>query len=192
MTISTTFTPKDRAHWHDWLIQKQDKEKEVWVVYFKPASGRTGIGYEDSVEEALCFGWIDSLIKKIDEESYARKFNPRRPGSHWSACNKKRAEKLIAEGKMTSAGLAVYDPNAAPYADSQGQRILRSRTSIPATARQRLQRNPAAWKFFRQLPPYRQRQYVGWILSAKKKETQERRWKEVLATLEQGKPLGLK
>jgi uncharacterized protein YdeI (YjbR/CyaY-like superfamily) len=76
MKITKSFTPSNLAEWRDWLAKNYAREQEVWLVYFKPASGRTNIDYESSVEEALCFGWIDSIIQKIDEERYARKFNP--------------------------------------------------------------------------------------------------------------------
>jgi uncharacterized protein YdeI (YjbR/CyaY-like superfamily) len=87
MKITKSFAPSNLADWRDWLAKNHDHEQEVWLVYFKPASGKTNIDYESSVEEALCFGWIDSIIQKIDEEKYARKFNPRRLESKWSETN---------------------------------------------------------------------------------------------------------
>ncbi|HEY3371913.1 MAG TPA: hypothetical protein VGK10_13745 [Prolixibacteraceae bacterium] len=112
MKISRTIIASDGADWRAWLAANHDKEQEIWLVYFKAASGQTGVDYETSVEEALCFGWVDSIIQKIDEFKYARKFTPRRHGSIWSASNKHRVEKLILEGRMTPAGMAKYDPNA--------------------------------------------------------------------------------
>ena len=88
MKITKSFTPSNLAAWRNWLAQNPDREQEVWLVYFKPVSGKTNIDYESSVEEALCFGWIDSIIQKIDEEKYARKFNPRRLENKWSERNK--------------------------------------------------------------------------------------------------------
>ena len=97
MKMSQTFTAPDRQSWHDWLSEHGASESEVWLVYYKAAAGRPTISYQDSLEEALCFGWIDSLIQKIDEESYARKFNPRRVGSKWSELNKHLVAKLVKE-----------------------------------------------------------------------------------------------
>jgi len=103
MKITKSFTPASVADWRNWLAQNHDREQEVWLVYLKNS---TNIDYEVSVEEALCFGWIDSIIQKINEERYARKFNPRRMGSKWSETNKRRVVKVIREGRMTEAGMA--------------------------------------------------------------------------------------
>src|SRR5687768_1594951 len=100
MKITKSFTPSNLADWSNWLTKNHNREQEVWLVYFKPTSGKMNIDYESSVEEALCFGWIDSIIQKIDEEKYARKFNPRRLESKWSETNKRRAVKVIREGRM--------------------------------------------------------------------------------------------
>src|SRR5512135_1506344 len=110
MKITRTFTPADPDAWRDWLAANHATEKEIWLVQFKARSPGTGIDYETSIELALCYGWVDSIVQKIDEEKYARKFTPRRPGSFWSATNKARMEKLINAGRMTPAGLANYDP----------------------------------------------------------------------------------
>ena len=106
MEITKSFAPSNLADWWNWLAKNHDREREVWLVYFKAGSGKTNIDYESSVEEALCFGWIDSIIQKIDEEKYARKFNPRRIESVWSETNKRRIVKVIREGRMTKAGMA--------------------------------------------------------------------------------------
>lgn len=104
MKIIKSFAPSNLTDWRGWLAKNHDHEQEVWLVYFKPVSGKTNIDYEGSVEEALCFGWIDSIIQQIDDEKYARKFNPRRMESKWSKTNKRRAVKVIREGRMTGAG----------------------------------------------------------------------------------------
>ena len=192
MKMTKTFTPHNIADWHAWLESNHALEQEVWVVYFKPASGQSGIDYETSVEEALCFGWIDSIIQKIDEEKYARKFNPRRADSFWSATNKRRMEKLISEGRMTPIGLAKYDPQAPEGSSEIGGKIRRAELPIPPGILQQLQCQPRAWENFQLLPPSLQRQYLSWVLSAKKIETQQKRLVEVISTLDQGKRLGLK
>jgi hypothetical protein len=123
MKITQTFTAPDRASWRNWLSENGASESEVWLVYFKAATGKPSITYEESLEEALCFGWVDSIIQKIDEESYARKFNPRRQGSKWSELNKHLVAKLIREGRMTAAGMAKVD---FPLEDAQAERPKRS------------------------------------------------------------------
>jgi uncharacterized protein YdeI (YjbR/CyaY-like superfamily) len=96
----------NRDDWRAWLKENHDARKEVWLIYYKKQTGKPSISYDDSVEEALCFGWVDSIIKKIDDEKFARKFTPRTGKSTWSEANKKRVEKMIREGKMTETGLA--------------------------------------------------------------------------------------
>ncbi len=96
----------DREDWRKWLKKNYDVKKEVWLIYYRKCSGRPSISYDESVEEALCFGWVDSIIKKIDDEKFGRKFSPRTGKSGWSESNKKRAESMIKEAKMTEAGLA--------------------------------------------------------------------------------------
>jgi uncharacterized protein YdeI (YjbR/CyaY-like superfamily) len=97
----------DRESWRAWLRQNHDRNKEVWLIYYRKHAGKPSILYDDSVEEALCFGWVDSVIKKIDDEKFARKFTPRTSRSRWSEANKKRVEKMIKEGRMTKTGLAI-------------------------------------------------------------------------------------
>ena len=107
MEMKLTFYAANRADWRAWLENHHDREAEVWLIYYRPNSGVTSIPYEDSVEEALCFGWVDSRIQRIDEQCYGRKFTPRKPGSPWSESNRRRVVKLVAQGLMTPAGLAT-------------------------------------------------------------------------------------
>ena len=101
---------KDRAAWRKWLEKNHAKEDGVWLIYYKKSSGKAAISYEESVEEALCFGWIDGTNKGIDEETYAGRFTPRRSKSPWSASNRERVARLIRDGRMTEAGMAAL-PN---------------------------------------------------------------------------------
>jgi len=192
MKITKTFTPANRDEWRAWLAENYDKEQEIWLVYFKPASGKTGIDYESSIEIALCYGWVDSIIQKIDDEKYARKFNPRREKSFWSKSNKTRMEKLIAEKRMTAIGLAKYNPQAQESPSEEGQMLRQGKIPIPPEFSRNMEANPRAWQNFQQLPPSQQRLYMGWVLSAKKDETRQKRLAEIIFTLEQGKKLGLK
>ena len=190
MQITKTFTPRNSADWRKWLERNHDREQEVWLVYFKPASGRTGIDYETSVEEALCFGWIDSIIQKIDDEKYARKFNPRRADSQWSESNKRRVAKLVREGRMTEAGLAKipFDVNAL---DPDQPKVQRPPVEMPAHVEQALQANPQVWAAFQKLPPSHKRSYIQWLADAKKPETLEKRLKRMSEEVLAGRPLGM-
>ena len=189
MPISKTLYVTTRDEWRDWLAEHHEAETEIWLVYYKQHSGRPRIPYDDAVEEALCFGWIDSIVKKIDDEKFAQKFTPRRNRSKWSAINKRRVRRMIREGRMTPAGLAKVDlksPAQKPPTRSTGPLV------IPPFVKRSLLANPPAWEFFQSLAPSYRRHYIGWIMHAKKEETRERRLKEAVSLLKQGKKLGLK
>jgi uncharacterized protein YdeI (YjbR/CyaY-like superfamily) len=107
MEIGETLRVRSWAKWGVWLRRHHADRKEIWLVYYKKGSGRAGIGYDESVEEALCFGWIDGQAKGLDAVSYASRFTPRQLGSNWSASNRERAIRLLREGRMTAAGRRV-------------------------------------------------------------------------------------
>ncbi len=107
MEVGETLHVTTREEWREWLAQHHREYKEIWLVYYKKTSGKAGISYEESVEEALCFGWIDGAFKGIDQETYAGRFTPRRAKSHWSDSNHERVARLQREGRMTESGLAV-------------------------------------------------------------------------------------
>jgi len=107
MDIGRTLNVKDSLEWRRWLAKHHADTKEIWIVYYKKASGKSGISYEDSVQEALAYGWIDGQNKTIDDETYAGRFTPRKPNSNWSASNVARVKALLAEGRMAEAGLAT-------------------------------------------------------------------------------------
>ena len=106
MKISKTLYVTDRADWRAWLERHHKSESEVWLIYYKKQTGLPRIPYDDAVEEALCFGWIDSIVKRIDDEKFAQRFTPRKAKSNWSELNRERVKKLIKEGRMTEAGRA--------------------------------------------------------------------------------------
>jgi uncharacterized protein YdeI (YjbR/CyaY-like superfamily) len=186
MQITHSFTPKDRADWHSWLEQYGDSQSEVWLVYYKAGTDRPGISYQESLEEALCFGWVDSLIQKIDEEKYARKFTPRKSGSKWSELNRHLVAKLVNEGRMTAAGLAKV---TFPLSGAPASRPKRPALSLPDWLKAGLMANPVAWENFQRLAPSHQRNYIGWISEAKKEETRQRRLQEAIARLEKNETL---
>ena len=182
---------KTRDEWRKWLAEHHQTERELWLVFFKKETGKPSLEYDVSVEEALCFGWVDSIIKKIDAEKYARKFTPRNSGSLWSDSNKKRVKKMITEGRMTEFGLARVQE-----AKENGLWHKSARPNIsfelPEEFSQALNQNKKAQEFFVQLAPTYQKQYIGWIVVAKWQETKQRRIKESIALLKKGKKLGMK
>lgn len=181
-----TIEVQTAAQWRAWLAKHHDSETEVWLVFRKRHTGQASIAYEDAVNEALCFGWIDSLIKRLDDERYARKFTPRKPGSRWSTANRKRYARLQASGGLMPAGLKF-----APTSRS-GDAPRPSITRIPRYISRALKSHPAARSYFETLAPSYRRHYVAWIDSAKRQETKMRRLEEAIGLLKVGKKLGLK
>lgn len=184
--MKKTFEPRTAAQWRAWLAKHHGSESEVWVVFRKRRTGRTSIAYEDAVEEALCFGWIDSLIKRLDDDRYARKFTPRKPGSRWSTANRRRYARLKIAGRLTPAGLKLRP--AGPSGDAPRP----STAEVPRNILDVLESHPAARDFFESLAPSYRRKYIGWIDSAKRPETKMRRLREAIGLLAAGKKLGLK
>lgn len=185
-----TLYVQDRAAWRAWLEENHAREREVWLVYYKKHTGRPRIPYEHAVEEALCFGWIDSTARRIDEESYMQKFTPRRDKSNWCESNVLRARRLISEGRMTKAGLdaiaeGALDKKFAPKPKSK-------EVEVPRFVSDALKKTPKAWENFNALAPSYRREYVNWITQAKREETRERRLAEAARLLSENKKLGMK
>lgn len=190
MKITKSFTPTSLSDWRNWLAQNHDREQEVWLVYFKPASGRTNLDYESSVEEALCFGWIDSIIQTIDDKKYARKFNPRRMESKWSETNKRRVLKVIREGRMTEAGMAKVTFDVGTV-DTSKPKPRRPPVKMPAKMEAALKSRLKLWEAFQKISPSYQRNYILWISDAKKPETFERRLQILVEEVMAGKPTSM-
>src|SRR5438552_3397200 len=179
MEIRKTLYVTSREEWRAWLTKHYQSETEVWLIYYKKHTGRPRISYDHAVEEALCFGWIDSIGKRMDNETFAQKFTPRRDCTKWSELNKRRVRKLIREGRMTEAGLAKID-HMMLGEEPQSKRSKRD-LDIPRFVKQDLMANAKAWENFRNLAPSRRRSYLQLILDAKKEETRERRLREVVS-----------
>jgi uncharacterized protein YdeI (YjbR/CyaY-like superfamily) len=191
MKMPKTLYFTDLDSWRTWLARNHDRETEIWLVFYKKHTGLPSLPYEGAVQEALCFGWIDSLVQRIDDTRYARKFTPRKAGSCWSEANQRRVKKLIREARMTTVGLAKI-PRSMLAGKEEGPKVPKKKVALPSFLQQSIQGNKKAWKNFVQLAPSYQRVYVRWILAAKKRETQERRLKEAILLLAQGRKLGLK
>lgn len=181
-----TFEPQNLEQWRRWLVHHHDSEAEVWLVFHKRHTGRVSIAYGDALDEALCFGWIDSLVKRLDDARYARKFTPRKPDSRWSAANRKRYAELKASERLMPAGLDRA-PTAKTY-EAPGPSV----SEVPGYIQEALSRQPNAARYFERLAPSYRRMYIGWIHSAKKDETKRRRLQEAIRLLATGKKLGLK
>lgn len=177
---------RTRQQWRRWLESSHESESEIWLVFHKAHSRVDSISYEDAVDEALCFGWIDSLVKRLDEQRYGRKFTPRKLDSRWSSLNRRRYAKLKTMGLLTTAGLA-----RAPT-DRSGDAPRPDPASIPSYIKTALKNQSQAWLNFNKLSPSCRRQYIAWIDSAKKQETKQRRLAEAVQLLSAGKKLGWK
>jgi len=114
MDVGKTLTVRSSLEWRRWLAKHHADMKEIWLVYYKKTSGKSGVTYEDSVQEALAYGWIDGQNKTIDDKTYAGRFTPRKPNSNWSASNTARVKKLLAEGRMAEPGLATLPESLRP------------------------------------------------------------------------------
>lgn len=167
------------------MKQHHATDTEIWLIYYKKDSGNPRIPYNDAVEEALCFGWIDSIAKSIDELKYAQRFTPRKPKSPWSPMNKERARRLIKSGAMTTAGLLAFRLGVSGTS-------LRESVRIPADIRSAIKSNPTAWRHFRTFSKTYQRIRIGWIEGARRRpEVFRQRLRYFLRMTEQGKKYGM-
>ena len=183
--MRNTLYVTDRDEWRDWLAKHHGSETEVWLIYYKKESGRPRINYDHAVEEALCFGWIDSIVKRVDDQKFAQKFTPRRDRSRWSALNKRRLRTLIRDGRMTEAGLAKIDQ--ATLVEVRRGSSGQASTDIPDYFERALRKHPKAWRNFQGLTPSRRSAYLRLVMDAKREETRERRLEEAISLLEQSR-----
>ena len=160
--------------WRAWLKKHHADTEELWVGFYKRDSGRPSITWPESVDGALCFGWIDGVRKSIDDISYRIRFTPRRPRSVWSAVNVRRATELSTLGLMHSAGLAAFEKREGKRSEIYSYE-QRKNAKLPPAYEKEFRRHPAAWKFFRALAPWYQRTSTYWVISAKKEETRLKR-----------------
>ena len=175
--MEPTFFPTP-ADFRQWLAANHDKEKELLVGYYKVDSGRPSMTWPESVDQALCYGWIDGIRRRIDDQSYSIRFTPRKRDSTWSAVNLKRIGELIELGLAHSAGIKVFNERkqdkAVLYAYEQ-----RDNPKLDESFEQQFRANQKAWDYFHSQPPWYQRTAVWWVISAKREETRLKR----LATL---------
>ena len=147
-----------RAKWRAWLKRNHAKQDEIWLVYARKHTGKPRISYNDAVEEALCFGWIDSIQRGVDDDHFAQRFSPRRPGSPWSEMNRQRVKKLVAGGLMTDAGMAVI-----------GDALETRPLELAKDVERALRKDPDAWRNFRAFPEDYRRLRIAYIEGARKR-----------------------
>ena len=174
------------AEFRKWLRKYHASASELWVGFHKKASGKPSLTWPESVDEALCFGWIDGIRKSVDATSYTIRFTPRRKGSIWSTVNTKRAQELIGEGRLQPAGLRAFevrDPvKSGVYSFEQRKAI-----EFSAELLAKFRANRKAWTSWQSCPPWYRRTSSHWVSSAKKEETRERRFATLLDDCEAGR-----
>jgi len=176
------FYAKNRGAWRKWLEKNHKTSPGIWLLYYKKSTGKPRVEYNDAVEEALCFGWIDSMEKSLDEERFMQRFTPRKPKSGWSKSNKDRVEKLMKEGLMKEAGL-----NAIRIAQENGSwesldKIYApaDQLEIPGDLKKAFARNKKAGANFEKFPVFAKRQFLHWINQAKRPETRKNRIRTIV------------
>lgn len=188
MQITKTLYVTDRDQWRAWLETHHADEKDIWLIYYKKQSGKPRIPYNDAVEEALCFGWIDSTVKGIDENRFAQRFSPRKKGSNWSEMNKERVRRLIKEGRMTPVGLSKFEGNPDPsklagYGDD---------FQIAPDILEELKRDTKTWEVFEGFPEGYKRIRIGFIeMGRSRPEVFQQRLRYFIKMTSQGKKYGM-
>ena len=185
-----TYDAGTRKRWRAWLAKHHATESEIWLIFHKKHTGKPTVSYSDALDEALCYGWIDSLVKRIDNDRYAQKFTRRRADSNWSTANLKRYAALKAANRLAAPGIE-RSPDGRPIVDGPAPESLPS-ADDRQSAEKALKSDAAAWKTFQALAPSHQRRYITWIAMAKREETRQKRAREATALLRKGKVLGLK
>ncbi len=169
----------DRDDWRLWLEKNHDRENQAWLIHYNRRSGKKGITLEDAVEEAICFGWIDGKLKKIDDEKYAIRFSPRKANSVWSRINRERAKRLIESGRMTKAGLAKIE-EAKKSGHWTNAYTSKDKERMPSDLKEALVKDCRAWDNFRNFANTYRNMYIGWVNSAKTDITRKKRIEKVI------------
>ena len=175
---------KSASDFRGWLNNNHNKEKELWVGYYKKASGKDGLKYLDAVDVALCFGWIDGVAKSVDKQSHANRFTPRKPRSIWSARNIGRIKALKRQGLMHPAGLKAF--NARDKSKTNLYSFEQKDIAFDSKAAKIFKAKKKAWDFFDSQPPGYRKIATWWVISAKKPETRVRRMKNILEMMKKG------
>lgn len=181
MEITETVYVSTRKAWRAWLAKHHTTKREIWLIYYKKGSGKPRVDYGDAVEEALCYGWIDSTVKTLDEHRYAQRFTPRKPGSNWSTPNLVRVKRLIAARLMTRAGAVhIPSPKAAKAYHAEHAKRISGTTVAPRDLSAALGKNAKAKALWATLAPGYKRTWIRMITDAKRPETRARRIAKVV------------
>jgi uncharacterized protein YdeI (YjbR/CyaY-like superfamily) len=180
---------RDARAWRKWLERNHASAREVWLVFPRKHTGRPCVGYDEAVEEALCFGWIDGIKKRIDEDHYTYRFSPRQPGSKWSLINRKRAEALLAAGRMAAAGRAAVEQ--ARKGGAWAAAKVKRPDHLSDLLRAALAGDPRASAAWEALSPSQQRLYNLWVNEAAREETRQRRARQVVVRVLAGRRAGI-
>jgi uncharacterized protein YdeI (YjbR/CyaY-like superfamily) len=176
---------RDTTDFRKWLEENHQKEKEVLVGYYKVATGKPSMNWSDSVDEALCYGWIDGIRRSVDAESYCNRFTPRNPKSNWSAINIKKVEDLIQQGRMKPAGLAAYEKRT--KARSEVYSYENKPEQFPPEMEARFRENTVAWEFFSNQSTSYKRTVMYYVMDAKQEATRFSRLDKLIKACMEGK-----
>ncbi len=171
-----------------WFKKHHKTADELWVGYYKSRAGKPTVTWRESVDQALCFGWIDSIRKRVDATSYTNRFTPRKPGSTWSAINAQRVAELTARGLMTSSGLKAFRERA-PDRTGIYSYEQRHMARLSAAQVRQFRAHKKAWQYFQTQPPSYQKTAIWWVVTAKKEETQMRRLATLIESSARGLPI---
>ncbi|TKJ36595.1 hypothetical protein CEE37_15050 [candidate division LCP-89 bacterium B3_LCP] len=170
---------QDREAWRAWLQENHDSAPELWVIYFKKHTKKPTVQYVEAVEEAICFGWIDTKVKTIDAERYMQKYTPRKKNSAWSKLNKERALKMIAQGRMTDAGMAKIE-EAKQNGRWDSAYTLNKNVEMPEDLKSALMKDENAWVNFSNFADGYKNDYIRYVVAAKRDDTRQRRIEKVV------------
>ncbi|MBS3130826.1 YdeI/OmpD-associated family protein [Candidatus Woesearchaeota archaeon] len=186
--ITKTFSAPDRKSWRKWLEKNHSKEDKIWLIRHKRHTGKPAVSMSDAMDEAICFGWIDTIVKSIDEDTFAQCFVKRKEAGRWSAATIARAKRLIKEKRMSPSGLNSYKQglkNPLAYI------ILPKNPEMPQDLKEALEKNRAAQNKFNALAPSYRRTYISWVSRGKLPATREKRIKKTIENVLKNKRLGM-
>lgn len=173
------------AAFRRWLEKHHATAKELWVGFYKVKSGKGGMVYRQALDEALCYGWIDGMVRRVDEDCYAQRFTPRRTDSTWSRINVRRVQELTAEGRMRPPGIEAFERRAEDR--TGGYSSEQPDVRLSRAHERTFKASPEAWAFFRAQPPSYRRVATWWVMSAKREETRVRRLLQLISTSAAGR-----
>ncbi|HJR60826.1 MAG TPA: YdeI/OmpD-associated family protein [Vicinamibacterales bacterium] len=180
---------RTQGHLRRWLEKNHASVTELWIGFYKKASGRPSISYTEALDEALCFGWIDGVRRRLDDDAYVQRFTPRTAKSYWSAINTRRATELKKEGRMHAAGVAAFERR--DQGKTERYSFERRAAQLEPAAEEAFRANRKAWDFFQSGAPWYRRVAIHWVTSAKKEETRHRRLQTLIRDSAAGRRIGM-